>query len=232
LEKDGMMNRPLTSYGKVQRAISPVIRNRRFQLMSRRIHKLEYLQLGCGGNCPTTFINVDYQWHPSVDLCWDFRRGLPFRSASISGIFTEHCIEHLSLFESDFGLGGPCAKLIKECHRVMRPGAVIRIVVPDAQLYLETYFHRAHGDATKLFPYETAKPNWLPILHVNRIFYDGRPSPLGHCTMFDFDLISQLLKDCGFRNVKRQGFQSGDNPVLLIDTPEREPESLYVEATR
>jgi predicted SAM-dependent methyltransferase len=226
------VNRPFSSYGKVQRAISSVIRNRRFQLMSRRIRELEYLQVGSGGNCPTTFINLDYHWRPSVDLCWDIKRGLPFRSASFSGIFTEHCIEHLSLFESDFGLAGPCAKLIAECHRVMRPGAIIRIVVPDAQLYLETYFHRAQGDATKLFPYETAKSDWLPILHVNRVFYDGRGSPSGHCTMFDFDLISQLLKSCGFLNVIRKGFQSGDDPVLLIDTPARETESLYVEATR
>ncbi len=50
--------------------------------------------------------------------------------------------------------------------------------------------------------------------------------------MFDFDLLSQLLKDCGFRKVKRKGFQSGDDPMLLIDTPGREQESLYVEATR
>src|ERR1700746_71130 len=76
-----------------------------------------------------------------------------------------------------------------------------------------------HGDATKLFPNETAEPDWLPIVHVNRVFYEARESPLGHCTMFDFDLISQLLKDCGFRDVKRKGFQSGDDPVLLIDTP-------------
>jgi predicted SAM-dependent methyltransferase len=223
---------PLSSYGKVQRAIGGVIRNRRFQLKSRRIRELEYLQLGCGPNCPTTFINVDYHWYPKVDLCWDIKRGLPFRSASISGIFTEHCVEHLSLFESDFGLRGPCAKLFVECHRVMRPEAIIRIVVPDAQLYLETYFDRVHGDTTKLFPNEAAKSDWLPILHVNRVFYDGRGSPSGHCTMFDFDLISQLLKDSGFRNVKRKDFQSGDDPVLLIDTPGREIESLYVEATR
>jgi predicted SAM-dependent methyltransferase len=200
--------------------------------MNRRIRELEYLQLGCGGNCPTTFINADYDWRPGVDLCWDFKRGLPFPSASISGIFTEHCIEHLSLFEADFGLRGPCAQLITECYRVMRPGAIIRIVVPDAQLYLETYFHRANGDTTKLFPYETAKLDWMPVLHVNRVFYDGRQYSSGHCTMFDFNLLSQLLTECGFRNISRKGFRSGDDPVLLIDTPGRKMESLYVEAMR
>jgi predicted SAM-dependent methyltransferase len=200
--------------------------------MNGRIRKLEYLQLGCGGNYPTTFINVDFFWRPGVDLCWDLKCRLPFRSASISGIFTEHCIEHLSLSAHGFELRGHCVRLINECHRVMRPGAIIRIVVPDAQLYLKTYFHRAQGDATKLFPYEALKPNWLPILHVNRVFYEARESLMGHCIMFDFDLISQLLKECGFHNVNRKGFRSGDDPVLLIDSPGREPESLYVEATR
>jgi predicted SAM-dependent methyltransferase len=226
------MNRALTSYGKVQRAIGRLIRNRRFQLMSRRIRKLEYLQLGCGGTFPSNFINVDYYWRPGIDLCWDLKRGLPFRSGSISGIFSEHCLEHLSLFGPGFELKGPCANLINECYRVMRSGAIIRIVVPDARLFLETYCHRAHGDATKLFPYESAKTDWVPVLHVNRVFYENRESPSGHCTMFDFDLISRLLKDCGFQNVKCKGFRSGDDPVLLIDNSGREPESLYVEATR
>jgi len=50
--------------------------------------------------------------------------------------------------------------------------------------------------------------------------------------MFDFDLLSQVLKDCAFRNVQHKHFRSGDDPMLLIDTPGREQESLYVEATR
>jgi predicted SAM-dependent methyltransferase len=226
------MNRPFTSYGRVQSAIGLLIRNRRFQLMNYRVRALEYLQLGCGRNCPTNFINVDFFWHPGIDLCWDLKHKLPFRAASISGIFTEHCIEHLSLFDASFKLRGPCVQLINECHRVMRPGAIIRIVVPDAQLYLETYFYRVRGDATKLFPYEAGKSNWLPMLHVNRAFYEARESPMGHCIMFDCDLILQLLKDRGFHNVNRRNFRTGDNPVLLIDSPDRELESLYVEATR
>jgi hypothetical protein len=92
------MKRSLATYGAVQGAIAAVIRNRRFQLRGNRIRILSYLQLGCGPNCPTTFINADYDWRPDVDLCRDLKHGLPFRSGSFSGIFTEHCVEHLSLF--------------------------------------------------------------------------------------------------------------------------------------
>ena len=99
------------------------------------------LQLGCGGNV-RLHSSTSIFWRPGVDLCWDLKRGLPFRSASISGVFTEHCIEHLSVFNSGFELRDACVQLLKECHRVMRPGAIIRIVVQDAQLYLDTYFRR------------------------------------------------------------------------------------------
>jgi len=183
-------------------------------------------------DCLDQLAPVDYRWHPKIDVCWDIRRGLPFRSGSIAGIFTEHCIEHLSLFAPDFGLNGPCSKLLIECRRVLRPGSIIRVVVPDARIYLGTYVQRTGGKADKLFPYEPAGSDWLPILHVNRVFYDGRQFAGGHCTMFDFDLLAQVLTTAGFLDVKRKAFQSGEDEMLLIDSPGREPESIYIEATR
>jgi predicted SAM-dependent methyltransferase len=51
---------------------------------------------------------------------------LPFPDESIDFIYSEHFFEHLFLDES--------VSLLKECMRIMRPGAVIRTCVPDADL--------------------------------------------------------------------------------------------------
>ncbi len=51
---------------------------------------------------------------------------LPFASESFDFVYSEHFFEHLFLDEA--------VALLKECERVMRPGAVIRTCVPDAEL--------------------------------------------------------------------------------------------------
>lgn len=59
---------------------------------------------------------------------WHYNKGdrLDFDDNTFSFIFSEHFFEHLFLDEA--------SALFKECHRVLKPGGVIRTVVPDADL--------------------------------------------------------------------------------------------------
>lgn len=218
--------RALHSYAKVQALIARGIRNRRFQLRRARIQGLRYLDLGCGPNTNATFINLDYLWHPGVDLCWDITRGLPFADGSLRGVFSEHCLEHFSRPEAK--------RLLCEVRRVLAPGGRLRLVVPDAELYLRTYVHQLDGERTVPFPYqndEMTDPEWTPAISVNRVYYQDRDSLFGHRTMFDFQMLDTLLRACGFAAAERQSFGRGGDLDLLIDTPSRQVESLYVEAT-
>ena len=221
------LSRPITSYSKVQSLVANYIRNRPFQLRRKRIRGLKYLDLGCGRNSHAEFINVDFLWHPAVDICWDITRGIPFPSGSMAGIFTEHCLEHFSL---PVGIG-----ILQECRRVLVPGGVLRIVVPDAELYLRTYYRQLNGEDSSRFPFQDReKFNGLysPILSVNRIFYQDRGSSYGHRFMYDFQLLDLLMRDCGFDSVGRRDFNQGADRALLIDTPSRACESLYVEGAK
>lgn len=221
------LHRPLASYSKAQKVYSNLIRNRRFQLAAPRVRSLRYLDLGCGPNIHETLINTDYQWLPGVDLCWDVTRGIPLPDASMAGIFTEHALEHFPL---------PTAKkLLQECRRVMEVGARLRIIVPDAEIYLLTYARRLAGEAGAVFPYEG---NVLfegissPVLDVNRIFMQDRSSPYGHWFIYDFAFLRALLESVGFVDVARCAYRQGQNPTLLVDSEGRAVESLYVEAVK
>jgi predicted SAM-dependent methyltransferase len=57
---------------------------------------------------------------------WIFKPGdrLPLEDNSVGFIYSEHVLEH---FRFDLG-----ADLLAECRRVLKPGGVIRTVVPDA----------------------------------------------------------------------------------------------------
>lgn len=219
------LRRPLTSYAKVQALIGRLVRNRRFQLNRPRVRHCRYLDIGCGPNCHPHLINLDFLWHPAVDVCWDIRRGLPFPDRSLKGVFSEHCLEHFSL---------PAAQeLVREIRRVLAPGGTVRLVVPDGELYLRTYARQLGGDPSQPFPFqetEQQNPLWTPMLSVNRIFYQDRDSPFGHWLIYDFQLLAALLQRSGFTDIRRRSFGEGRDPRLLVDTPNRRCESLYVEA--
>ena len=207
------LNRHPLSYAKVQRVVSAMIRNRRAFADIKQSGI--YLDIGCGTNTHTDFCNLDYGWHMGIDVCWDITRGLPFPDHYVRGVFTEHCLEHFSL---NTGLA-----ILGEIHRIMRPRAVLRIVVPDGELYLRSYASRialpyAQEDAAN-FPIAT------PMVSVNRIFRKH-----GHLFIWDFETLAAALLKSGFHDVTKAAFGEGCDDKLLIDTPGRKIESLYVEA--
>jgi predicted SAM-dependent methyltransferase len=221
------LDRSLTSYARVRSWIGKLVRNRRFQLAKSRIAGRRYLDLGCGPNTHPDFINLDFQWHPGIDVCWDVTRGLPFAERSLVGVFSEHCLEHFP--------AGQARALLREVNRVLVPGGHLRLVVPDAELYLGTYWAQLQGDPARRFPYqaeEQARGLWTPLVSVNRVFYQDREFSAGHWQMYDFGLLEALLRDCGFTRVTRCRFGVGGDPCLLIDSPGRAVESLYVEAVK
>lgn len=215
------VKRPLSSYSKVQTLVSSLIRSRRFQVA--RGASRSYLNVGCGSNVQRDFLNIDHQWRPGV-VCWDITGGLPVESGSAKGVFIEHCLEHLPLAKG--------YALLQEIHRALRPDGIARVVVPDGQLYIETYVRFAEG---LRFPYQDEDHflgHYTPMMSVNRIFYVQREDPFGHNFIYDFETLAMLLRAAGFREVHRVQFQQGMDRTLLIDSESRKLESLYVEAVR
>jgi predicted SAM-dependent methyltransferase len=211
-------DRSIFSYTKVQGLISALIRNRRH---FARLKRDAYLNIGCGPHIHDGYCNLDYSWRPGVDVCWDVTRSLPMSDSSVRGIYTEHCIEHLEF----------CAvfDLLKECYRVLANESYIRIIVPDAAIYIREYVKHIGGDKVAM-PYredDTQNGIYTPIMSINRIFYSH-----GHRFIYDFETLKIMLERSGFSQVAKLSFGVGSDKMLLLDTPFREVESLYVEAKK
>jgi predicted SAM-dependent methyltransferase len=114
------------------RALSWALRRNPIQRHRRRVREATYLNAGCGKKARSGYINLDHTWQPGVDLIWDLKWRLPFRDASLKGIYTEHCLEHLP-----FRLVAD--HVLTEFHRILIPGGWLRLIVPDAGLYLKLY---------------------------------------------------------------------------------------------
>ena len=209
----------LVSGSKIRRGvINRIVRGRKWFADKKKPGC--YLNLGCGPNTNLEFYNLDYEWRPGVDVVWDARRGLPFENGYCDGVFSEHMLEHLSFAD---GLA-----LLGECRRVLRVGCVLRIVVPDGELYLTEYARHLAGESICMPHGESDKAQFAivtPMVSINRIFRNH-----GHKFIWDFETLRLALQGAGFADVWKCGFGQGRDPKLLLDSEYRRAESLYVEA--
>lgn len=207
------LDRSFTSYAKVQAVIGSVLRNR----WKGTRPAFDYLNVGCGPRTSPGFVHLDYGWHPGIDVCWDLTQPLPFDRSSMTGIFTEHCLEHISY--------DACLQALREFKRILRSDGTVRIVVPDAELYLRAYV-RLRDQGQDHFPHvQPIDGQWTAMREVNQVFRGH-----GHQFAYDFETLKVLLLEAGLREPQRRDFHQGRDPKLLIDSPERRAESLYVEA--
>jgi predicted SAM-dependent methyltransferase len=186
------------------------------------------LNLGCGRQGRQGWVNVDSSRLPGVNLVFDCRKRLPFPECSAQGIFTEHFVEHLEYTEE-------VPYFLSECHRVLSPGGVLRIVVPDAEQYLRAYVdegwaravHLRKLDKTHVDPSSGCR--YLTKMElVNMVFRQGGQ----HRFAYDFETLSLVLQKSGFGTVLRQAFNQSMMSELCIDAERRARESLYVEAVK
>jgi predicted SAM-dependent methyltransferase len=211
---------------RVRKFISALLRNRRIQLVKRELKSKRYLNVGCGNNLLSDFINLDYMWTKNLDLCWDIRKGLPLRSNSLSGIFTEHALEH-------FEWRDIAQTVIPELFRVLKPGGVIRICVPDAEMAIDAYT-QARRDGLVSKPFRNRDPHALtPLMNVTNTFrrlFESYES--GHKFAWDYQTMEFFLDRAGFVEIERVSYMNGRNKDLLVDYQKRAKESLYVEAVK
>jgi predicted SAM-dependent methyltransferase len=148
-----------------------------------------------------------------VDLVWNLNRPLPFRANTADAIFHEHVLEHLTL---EHGLS-----FLKQCHRVLKTGGVLRVGVPDAGAYVSSYCQNPSEFLAAMRP---GRPT--PLLALQEEFYWH-----GHRTMYDFETIALVLTAAGFTEPERRTFgESRLKPAP--DSVGREGDTLYVEVVR
>lgn len=107
------------------------------------------VNIGCGETWHGDWINLDLAARSPGVRRHDLREGLPFEAGSVDACYSSHVLEHLDEEEAGF--------FMHEQHRVLRPGGIVRVAVPDLEeicrLYLRHLEKAAEGDEAHRFPY-------------------------------------------------------------------------------
>lgn len=195
------------------------------------------LHLGSGNNTPRGWVNLDGSWnaklakHPTLkkmfvlfrllpqeilDIAWskdivihDLTKPLPFSNSSFQSIYSSHTLEHL--FYND------ALELLRESHRILKKGGIIRIVVPDLESAILEYMGKSRfGSKNNKYAHEPPADRlqrriFLRTLHppkghlLTRI-YNTLKDYNTHKWMYDQKSLKNIMKQAGFTNLKKMPF--------------------------
>jgi predicted SAM-dependent methyltransferase len=180
---------------------------------------------------------------------WDLRNGIPFQNNTFDVVYHSHFLEHLQRDVAPI--------VLRECHRAVKAGGFIRVVLPDLQVLVNQYndaiaalqrnesgameshlaalyelfdqMVRTESDGT------AQQKGW--VRRIERKFRSAASTGELHKWMYDRFSLAALLKETGFRDPTVQNHDTSAYPrwrEFGLDTePDGTPykkHSLYMEA--
>jgi SAM-dependent methyltransferase len=106
-----------------------------------------FVNLGCGNRFHPDWVNADIAPHdPSVMQC-DLSQRLPFPDNDFDVVYHSNVLEHIRRADA--------TAFLRECFRVLNPGGILRVAVPDLEricrLYLEKLQLATSGDVASAY---------------------------------------------------------------------------------
>lgn len=174
------------------------------------------LNWGCGTDPSPGWINSDRKDGPGIDLSCDILQGLPLESDTIDYAVSIHALPEVPLEH--------LTPALTELRRVLRPGGVLRLALPDLTMGVRAYLD---GDRDYfLVPDEDARS--LGGKLVTQLLWYGYTRSL-----FTADFAEELLRRAGFLDIMHCGFRKTKSPFAeIVELDNRERESLFVEAVK
>ena len=146
------------------------------------------LHLGCGPRYIPGFVHVDAQPAPHVDIVGPIER-LPMGDASVCLIYASHVLEHFGRYAYK--------AVLQEWFRVLKPGGILRLSVPDFAACAAIYYENGLADGLSGL--------------VGLIIGGQRNVHDFHKMVFDEDFLRRNLLDAGFREVRRWDWRTTEH---------------------
>jgi SAM-dependent methyltransferase len=192
------------------------------------------LHIGSGPYNLDGWINLDiFPAQLSTNVLW----GLPFTDGQCRFVFLSHLLEHLFYPTDAMGL-------LEDIYRILEPGGVVRIVVPDIEQCLRAYREGNQAFFDKRVEHWGAGDGNATRLEHFLSYAGAGPDPAwlfeAHKFGYDFETLERALQRVGFKTILRSQFMSSEHEALRVDKYSQVASakfgenyySLFVEATK
>lgn len=146
------------------------------------------LHLGCGARYIPGFVHVDAQPAPHVDIVGPVER-LAVDDNSVSLIYACHVLEHFGRYTYK--------AVLKEWFRVLKPGGILRLAVPDFAACAAIYYENGLADGLSGL--------------IGLIIGGQRNEHDFHKMIFDEDFLRRDLIEIGFREVRQWDWRATEH---------------------
>lgn len=187
---------------------------------------MKLLHVGCGPCYIDGFYNIDKRTDVKTDYCGDvFDLADPsnpdyIEDGSITFIWSCHFLEHLEYPDG-------VTLCLEMFHDWLSEDGLLRLAVPDLELISE-YYEKRDPKLFNLFGVMDKGKYHKENSRAERFQFFARAWE--HSILFDFELLSWLLEDAGFKNIKKVKF--GESKLGKWNFDRLEIESMYVEAEK
>ena len=92
---------------------------------------MKKLNLGCGKDIKSGYINIDFRKGDGVDLVHDLMKPLPFDDESCTDIMAHDILEHFGFRDTE--------RILADWIRTLGTGGCLDLVVPNFEAHLQYY---------------------------------------------------------------------------------------------
>lgn len=158
----------------------------------------------------------------------DIITGLPrIAPDSCDGVFCSHVLEHLAL--EDF------RKALKNTHRILKPGGLFRLVIPDLEPMARDYvleLDKGNEAASTIFIGNTWMGRYVRPRGIRGMIQSHHTYTF-HLWMWDRLSIAAELRAAGFKDIRPSVFGDSKEPMFaLVEEESKYATSLGVECTK
>lgn len=188
---------------------------------------------------------------PENILVHDLKKGIPFKTDSVDVVYHSHVLEHIDRSTVDW--------FLKEIKRVLKPGGIHRIVVPNLEKTCLDYLTHLKLCENEIIERKNHDNYVAPLIELsvkkeasgtsqqppirrfleNIFLGDARKRGETHQWLYDRFNLGSILETVGFREIVIQDFNTSLIPnwnVYSLDLGDKDkpykPGSLYIEAIK
>ncbi len=136
------------------------------------------LHLGCGERFLPGFIHIDVRKFSHIDYVTNVDNLDMFKDNSVDLIYNACLLEHIKRQK--------LPDILKEWHRTLKFGGILRVSVPDFNQIVKAYFK--YKNLELFYGLLLGKQDYPENVHHN---------------VFDFKTLKKVLKRTGFKNIRR-----------------------------